>query len=336
VPAPTALVKWISKVRDISWALQNDGKPFPWAIEGLTVRTSASVTSGLPHGMKSFNWLAGCMELAYQQTLWGKFRAPAIQRTLFIESEDSELVLNARICGLLRGFGIRNLAEIPNFHYLRTGPFDLVAAQKDLKSLIAQVKPDFVVLSTLQGLLAGRDWNVQSEMAGVNKLVVEIGDMLPCGLMVITHSPQSHDAKRPAGTVTQLANYSTAIHFEKTRVGINVRVDSKFGSEHTNFCLNIETGERPGGHGGEKEVRRVNFTDDKPVAKKEIIAAVFKENGLDANINEVVDIVTARLGNGETVSGRHVNKVRNEMRREMKGSPEAFFGQGKNATVLKQ
>ena len=83
IAGKTAKDSWIPKVRDISFALKGEGQPFPWAIEGLIVEASANVVSGLPHTMKSFNMLAGCIELAHKGTLWGKFPAPKL-RGLFI------------------------------------------------------------------------------------------------------------------------------------------------------------------------------------------------------------------------------------------------------------
>src|SRR5436309_17373 len=314
---PNQQPAWIAKVCDISVALKGENEPFPWAIEGLIVQHSANCVSGHPHGMKSFNMLAGCMELAHTQTLWGKFKAPNIKKTLFVETEDGKPMLEARIRGLLRGLGIEDAKQLPDFHYARFGPFDLVRMQDELIAVIQHFKPDFVVLSTLQGLLGNRAWNQQNEMAEVNALFVKIGEMLPGGLTVITHSPLDTEAKRPAGTVTQLANYTTAIHFRKTigngKTQVDVRVDSKLGCEEDHFLLDVILGESPE---GETEVRKVEYSKKKQVTKKEIVIAVFKSEGLEAKTGDVVAATISRLPEGETVTDRYVNTIRKELQKE--------------------
>jgi hypothetical protein len=322
MPLDKAKESWIPKVRDISFALKGEGQPFPWAIEGLIVQRSANCVSGHPHAMKSFNMLAGCIELALKQTLWEKFKAPDIKRTLYIETEDGEALLEARMRGLLRGYGIKDVSELPNFHYARLGPFDLVEMKDKLIELIRHFNPDFVVLSTLQGLLGGRNWNHQNEMSDVNALLVEIAELLPGGLVVITHSPLNAESKRPAGTVTQLANYSTAIHFTKLgsseNTHIDVRVDSKFGSEEARFQLDVVAGKSPEGNGS--EVRQIKWAQKKGPTKGEVIRSILGEQGATARTTDVVELVNARLGGGETVSPKYVNIIKKELTKEEKGT----------------
>src|SRR5205085_10292615 len=125
------------------------------------------------------NMLAGCMELAHTQTLWGKFKAPNIKKTLFIETEDAKPMLEARIRGLLRGLGIEDVKQLPDFHYARLGPFDLVKMQDELMPVIQHFKPDFVVLTTLQGPWGNRPGNQQTEMAEVNAQFRKIEASVP-------------------------------------------------------------------------------------------------------------------------------------------------------------
>src|SRR5437588_1667863 len=319
---PTSELSWISKVCDISDALKGESEPFPWAIEGLIVQGSANCVSGHPHAMKSFNMLAGCIELAHTQTLWDKFKAPNIKSTLYIETEDPKPLLEARIRGLLRGFGIEDVEQLPTFHYARLGPFDLVEMKDHLIELINHFKPDFVVLSTLQGLLGNRAWNQQQDMSAVNALFVKIGGMLPGALMVITHSPLDTDARRPAGTITQLANYATAIHFRKAgsagQTHIDVQVDSKIGCEETNFTLDVTLSKSPE---GENEVRKIECAKTMRLTKKQILVEVFKEQGLTAKTKDVVDAVTARLSKGDTVSTKYVTNIRRELQKEESEQP---------------
>jgi hypothetical protein len=87
----------------------------------------------------------------------------------------------------------------------------------------------------LQGLLGGRDWNAQDEMAEVNALLVDLGrKVVPTS--VITHSPKDPRLHRAAGTITQEANHATVLHIQKQMVKagpgagkdlLTISVDSK-------------------------------------------------------------------------------------------------------------
>ena len=54
-----------------------------------------------------------------------------------------------------------------------------------------------------------------------------------CPLFLVTHSPQNKKQKRPAGTITQAANFAVALHYEKKVSGgettVQVTADSKAG-----------------------------------------------------------------------------------------------------------
>jgi hypothetical protein len=155
-------------------------------------------------------------------------------------------------------------------------------------------------------------------MSAVNALLVRIGELLPGGLVVITHSPLNADARRPAGTVTQLANYSTAIHFTKLGSGenthIDVRVDSKVGSEETRFQLDVVAGKLPEGNG--PEVRQIKWTPKRGPTKGEVVRSVLREQGVTAKTKDVVELVNARLTGGETVSTKYVNNIKKGFQEE--------------------
>ncbi len=80
--------------------------------------------------------------------------------------------------------------------------------------LVQRHKPNFIVLSTLQNLLNGRDYNRQNDMQPIMAGIIELAQSAP--LVLVTHSPWDKRQKRAAGSVTQTANFLTALHYEKS------------------------------------------------------------------------------------------------------------------------
>lgn len=178
------------------------------------------------------------------QKVWGHFSVTSVTRTLFLETEDPQWMLTQRIQHLANGMGIKasDVPEAGCFVLGCLGPFDLVAMERNLKSVIEKYKPDFTVLSTLQGLLAGRDWTKQDQMGPVNALLVNISkDYSP--LISITHSPWDKKQQRAAGTVTQVANFPTTCHYQKFlahgETYTSVKIDSKLGGDDPKFKLHL-------------------------------------------------------------------------------------------------
>lgn len=243
VRSPLALHEgW--KVRSLSDALEGTGQQPPWVIENLLLSESATQVSAHPHSMKSLAWLSACLEAPARHTVWDHFDASRVNSSLFIETEDSTWVVEERIRGLATGLAIDKADGVPGFHYLRTGPFDLVNEAERLSEILERYHPDFVVLSTLQNLLAGRAWKEQQDMQDVNALIVRLSAEY-CPIVLITHSPWDSRQKRAIGTISQAANFLTALHFEKTitkgEAFVHVTVDSKLGCEESDFTLRLET-----------------------------------------------------------------------------------------------
>jgi hypothetical protein len=261
----------------------------PWIIKDLLLAETATQVSAHPHSMKSLAWLSAAIEAPAKQTVWGHFDASAVHRTLFIESEDSRWMVEERIRGIAKGLGLRTAKDAPGFHYLRSGPFALVDLEGTLRQIVEYYKPNFVVLSTLQSLLNGRSWNEQQDMQPVNAAIVRLATR--CPFVVITHSPWDRKQRRAAGSITQAANFTTTMHFEKqldrkTGTGyVHVRVDSKIGAEELDFSLKLET------EGPEKqEVRRIIYHGPgwpKGIGKSAVLAAL--EEDPDAPPSEIAE-----------------------------------------------
>jgi hypothetical protein len=218
-------------------AQQSQIRQPPWKINGLVVEGAATQVSAHPHGMKSLSWLNAALESVTLHTVWRRFDASNVQRVLFIESEDPQWLVEERIRGLARGLGLDPDTDQPGFHYICPGPFDLVREEESLRELFAKYQPDYVVLSTLQNLLAGRDWISQKDMQPINALIVRLSRI--CPLVVLTHSPWDSEKRRAAGTITQFANFAVTMHYQKvtpsrdTKAG-STKKDSKTKSDRAN------------------------------------------------------------------------------------------------------
>jgi hypothetical protein len=223
---------------------------------------------------------------------------------LFIETEDPLFLIEDRLRGLAKGLGLKRFEDVPGFSYIRTGPFNLVKEAKTLAQIFQHYKPDFAVLSTLQNLLNGRDWKDQSEMDAVNAIIVQLASKY-CPIVEITHSPWDKRQRRAAGTITQVANFLTTLHFEKKQFKedtfVRVTVDSKIGSDVTNFSLRLET--------EGKEVRRLVYEAPgwPKGAKKDEVITILEEDPAADNAQ-----VAARAG----VGVRYVQTIRKEQASE--------------------
>jgi hypothetical protein len=107
----------------------------PWKVKGLVVEGGATQVSAHPHGMKSLSWLNAALEAVSSHQVWRHFDASNVHRTLFIESEDPEWMVAARIQGIAKGLGLPHDQDVPGFHYICPGPFDLVAAEEELRGI---------------------------------------------------------------------------------------------------------------------------------------------------------------------------------------------------------
>jgi len=194
---------------------------------------------------------------------------------------------------------------VPGFHYICPGPFDLVATEEELRGVFKKIQPDFVVLSTLQSMLAGRDWQSQKEMQEVNALIVRLSRI--CPLVVITHSPWNKRQRRAAGTITQFANFAVTMHYEKLKLndgdtGMHIIVDSKLGSELEGFHLKLTT---EGDKDDSSSVRGLVYAGEgrpKGNAKKAVLEELADDPA--ASNKEIAE----RTG----VSERYVRKIREQ------------------------
>lgn len=282
-------------VRTVNDAFKAKNDTIPWVVENLLLSNTATLVSAQPHAMKSLSWLAACMEAVHRGTIWGHFKCVGVDSTLFIETEDSRQLVEARIRGLARGLGLKEGDELHGFNYARVGPFPLLDNQDRLRKLYATHKPKFVVLSTLQNLLNGVDWNRQEQMQPVLGTIIELSEI--CPTVLITHSPWDKRQKRAAGTVTQAANFATALHYQKDKDSVKVSVDCKAGGETTEFWLNLQT---EGPRNSPESVRGLTYSNHPSKTKSQAILDYVKQHP-DAKNTDIAESVGCQV--------RHVQKV---------------------------
>jgi hypothetical protein len=271
-------------------ALRNEGQKPSYVIDGLLMSQSATLVSAQPHGMKSLSLLGASMEAVAKHTVWGHFAAPDVDSTLFVETEDPQWLVEARIRGLAKGLGLTDQDELKGFHYACVGPFDLIGEEGRILKLIWKHAPKFIVLSTLQNLLRERNWTSQQDMQPIMASVIELSR--ECPIILVTHSPWDKRQKRAAGTITQAANFATTLHYEKkwSKDGqfVQVTVDSKAGALTDGFSLKLETEGPPKDPGS---VRRIAFSGEgfRRGNTREVIEDAFEDNP-NVSVEELMEL----------------------------------------------
>jgi len=164
------------KPRSLEDILSRTPEPPPWVIEGLLPAESGILCSGQPHAGKSLIFLYAALESVLKHTVWQKFPCPKVNRVLFIETEDPRWLVERRVHGFAKGLGIEPGEDLEKIGFFVScpGPFKLLDNKEALTDLIKEVNPDWVVLSTLQGLIPGLDWSQQKDMSNVNAIMVEL------------------------------------------------------------------------------------------------------------------------------------------------------------------
>jgi hypothetical protein len=300
------------EARSFQDAMRGSGHRPPWVIEDLLLSESATLVSAQPHAMKSLSLLSACLEAVTKKTVWGHFRAPNVDSVLFLETEDPAWMVEARIRGLAEGLGIDEKDSVPGFHYACVGPFDFLGTENRIEGLIKQHSPNFIVLSTLQNLLHGKDYNRQDDMQPIMAAMIKLSRLSP--LFLVTHSPWDRRQKRAAGTVTQTANFLTAMHYEKKvarKTGetfVHVSVDSKAGALETDFSLKLEIAGSPRDPGSVRKLAWTGKGWPKGTGKEAILAEL--EEDPDASAKEIAE----RTGMGV----RHVQQIVKEHGRTSK------------------
>jgi hypothetical protein len=255
----------------------------PSVIKSLLLTESATLVSAHPKSMKSLSWLQACIESVAHKTVWGYFDACNVEKSLFIETEDPQWLVESRIRGFTKGLRIET--GLSGFQYACPGPFDLVKEERFLRDLLTRNKPSFAVISTLQNLLAGRSWLQQDDMQPVMAAIIRLSRI--CPIVLLTHSPQDHKARRAAGTITQAANFVTEAHYQiidsSRGLKVHVALRSKAGAETDSFHLCLETegcSDDPG------SVRKITFGGmgwPKGSMRKAVLAIIEENRGMSAS-----------------------------------------------------
>ena len=282
----------------------------PWVIEGLVLGDSSTLISALPKRMKSLSWLQACIEAPSLHTVWGHFKAPNVERALFIETEDPQWLVEARVRGLAKGLGLPS--DTPGFNYLCTGPFDLITTGKDLIPMAYEIyKPDFMVFSTLQNMIPGRSMTEQKDMASVMATIIELTRKC-CPSVLVTHSPQDDKKRRAAGSVTISANFVVEGHYKASDTegkAVHVQLRSKAGSGMSDFSLELET---EGTATDPSAVRRIVYAGKGESQSRSEQASI----ALAVNPEMGVDELMAKTGLGQSAAYRAISESKRNRRKK--------------------
>jgi hypothetical protein len=122
------------KIRTLKDALANETQQIPWIVKDLLLKDTATLVSAYPHSMKSLSLVSACMDAVAKKQVWGHFAAPTVEKSLFIETEDPEWLVEARIRGFAKGLEIKD--DLPGFLYSCVGVFDLVQKKEQIICLL--------------------------------------------------------------------------------------------------------------------------------------------------------------------------------------------------------
>ena len=291
----------------------------PWIIEDLLLAESATLVSAQPHAMKSLSWLSACLEAVTKKKVWGQFAAPNADSVLFLETEDPAWMVESRIRGLAKGLGIGEKDPVPGFHYACVGPFDFMNNQENrIGDLVQRHKPNFIVLSTLQNLLNGRDYNRQNDMQPIMAGMIQLAQSAP--LVLVTHSPWDKRQKRAAGSVTQTANFLTALHYEKSiarKTGetfVHVSVDSKAGASETDFSLKLETAGNPRDPGSVRKVAYIGKGWPRGTGREAVLAELQEDP--DASPKEIAERADVGVRYAQRIMKEHAQAQGGKSKKE--------------------
>ncbi len=296
--------KW-QRVQGLQDALTGDHEKPHAVIEGLLMEQSATLVSAQPHNVKSLSWLNACIEAPATHKVFGHFDAKTVDRTLFIETEDPEWLVRERIRGLANGLGL-SAEDVPGFKYICPGPFNLVEEARHVAGVLSEYRPNLTVVSTLQNCLGKESLRDDEGMRPTMAAVIQLSRISP--IVLLTHSPWNRKQRRAIGTITQVANFMTTLHYEKVTCRnetlIKVWADNKaIGSDPT-FTLKVVS---DGDTSDPSSVRRVVYLKSgfpKGTGRNAIKEAI-QENP-DASNEEIADMVGT--------SSRYVREVRSGAR----------------------
>lgn len=292
-------------------------------VDALVLEQSPTLVSALPHAVKSLSWHQASIEAVAKKIIWGHFVAPNVEKTLFVETEDPSWLVEGRTRLIARGLDLEEDDPLPGFHYVCPGPFDLVKEATELEQLILKCGPDFVVLSTMQNVLGGRNIKEPDEMQDVIAVIIRLSRAY-CPVVVITHSPWDKTQRRAAGTVTLTANFPTTLHYEKSEskdeTTVHVLVDSKVGAR-SNFYLDLIVEPDPLEE-GPRSVHLVYGGQGRPKGsgKDAIQAAIEEDPG--ASTKEVAERVGVSERYVRNVK-RNVAPLKKKARKKPQKQPEA-------------
>lgn len=162
-----------------------------WLVEPLLEAGSIGFIGGEPKLAKSWLALHLALCLAAKKPFLGHFRVLHKKRVLYLEEEDSPILVQRRLKWLLCGLALKRLSDGRLHLAIRSGfKVDEPVWRKKLEEEISSFKPDLVVVDALNRVHS-RDENSQVEMSRVMQGFEETRRRFGCAFLIVHHFHKS-------------------------------------------------------------------------------------------------------------------------------------------------
>lgn len=241
--------RYVLHTADEAFDLPEEVEPL---IGELVIRRSTNLVFGEPGSKKTYGLIDAAVCFALGQPWLGFLTPEGGGRVLIIDEESGNARLKRRLAATIRGHGAgRGLPIV----YTSLAGFNLREAVDVgyLRSLVAQVQPDLVIIDALVDICLGGDENSVKDVAPVMHALRDISEAFNLGTIVIHHAGRSGkyrgSSSIPGGLDLMLSVESKAespnIDFEavKTRDGepFKFSATAEFDKENDTFRL-VATG----------------------------------------------------------------------------------------------
>jgi AAA domain len=171
---------------DVEWMQATAPPEVDWLAEGLLARGDVTLLTGSEGCGKSRFILAACRGIGYGESVAGI--ACKQGRVLVIDGDNKRAEIHRRLYGLDFAPG--------SLEYIQATGFDLLRDRTWLDALVADRRPDVLVLDTLRPLAASFEENDAAEAEAVFRSLAQLARGHDCALVAIHHLGKSADRYR--------------------------------------------------------------------------------------------------------------------------------------------
>lgn len=176
----------VLRVLDMHRLLSTDPEPVPWIAEPLLARGAVTMLAGREGQGKSMLALALAAAIGHGSTIAGI--ACEQGRVLVVDAENGEREAHRRV----RGLGVRPGALV----YAEADGFNLRAHLGQLGVLLAEHRPDVLVLDSFRSLAPGLDENDSAPVEATLGPLRGLARRHDCAVLVLHHAAKASDGYR--------------------------------------------------------------------------------------------------------------------------------------------